>query len=65
MTPLESSLRDEAERLERNKARRRDLWCGVAIAVAGDTNCLNKFTPCEWADAAVDRFDIAFPDTEV
>lgn len=43
---------------------RKELWIGVAIAVAAAENAIEKSAPAAWADVALDRYDDLFGDSE-
>jgi hypothetical protein len=43
---------------------RMKLWCDIAIAVAGSSNCTDINAPTKWADRVLVNFDNTFPETQ-
>ena len=41
---------------------RKELWIGVAISVAGASNCNNSSSPASWANSVLAAFDRQFKD---
>ncbi len=41
---------------------RKELWIGVAISVAGASNCNNSSSPASWANTVLAAFDRQFKD---
>lgn len=56
------SIQNETLMKQEEKDYRKEIWIGVAISVAGSSNCNNPGSPASWANVVLDAFDRRFND---